>query len=65
MKWMTALALIVGVNIGLLMWGERALVWSGRTADQWAQSCRYYYPLRTFVVTAPLTQSCPRWVKPD
>jgi len=43
-----ALALIAGVNIGLLVWGQAPLIWSGQTADQWSRSCTYYYPFRTF-----------------
>ena len=65
MKWMTALALVAGVNIGLLVWAQAPLIWSGQTADHWSRSCKYYYPFHTFDRTLPLSQSCPRWMKPD
>ena len=65
MKWMTALALVAGANFGLLLWGQAPLIWSGTTADQWSRSCKYYYPMSTFDRLLPLSQSCPRWVKPE
>jgi len=34
MKWILPLALIVGVNFGLLLWDEAPLISSGQTADQ-------------------------------
>jgi len=64
MKYVTALALIVGANAGLLLWGQAPLVWSSSTADGWQRSCRYYYPVRVFEVVLPLTQNCPRWTEP-
>jgi hypothetical protein len=64
MKLLTALALIVGANAGLLLWGEAPLIWSTSTSDQWNRSCHYYYPVRTFEVVAPLSQNCPRWTNP-
>ena len=65
MKWMTALALLAGVNIGLIVWNEGPLIFSGQTADQWSRSCKYYFPFRIIERTLPLSQSCPRWTKPD
>ena len=60
-----ALALIVGVNFGLLLWDEAPLISSGQTADRWSRSCKYYFPVRVIERTLPLSQSCPRWAKPD
>ena len=54
-----ALALIVGVNFGLLLWDEAPLISSGQTADQWNRSCKYYFPFRIIERTLPLSQSCP------
>ena len=66
MKWMMmALALIVGVNFGLLLWNEAPLISSGQTADQWSRNCKYYFPIRIIERTLPLSQSCPGWLKPD
>ena len=51
-----ALALIVGVNFGLLLWDEAPLISSGQTADQWNRSCKYYFPVphhRTQVAAEP------------
>ena len=65
MKWIMPLALIVGVNFGLLLWDEAPLISSGQTADKWNRSCKYYFPFRIIEQKLPLTQSCPRWAKPD
>jgi hypothetical protein len=61
MKYVTALALIFGANVALLGWGQALLAWSTSTPDGWSRSCRYYYPVRVFEVTLPLSQSCPYW----
>jgi len=65
MRWLTALALVVGANFGLLLWGQAPLIWSGQTADQWSRSCKYYYPIRTFERTLPLSHACPGWADPN
>jgi hypothetical protein len=64
MKILTALALLVVANVGLLLWGEAPLVWTSTASDQWNRSCRYYYPLRTFELVVPLSQNCPHWTEP-
>jgi hypothetical protein len=65
MKLMMALALIVGVNFGLLLWNEAPLIASGRTADQWNRACKYYFPFRIIERKLPLTQNCPAWTEPS
>jgi hypothetical protein len=66
MKWtMMALAVIVGVNFGLLLWNQAPLISSGQTTDQWSRSCKYYFPFRIIERTLPLSQSCPSWAEPD
>ena len=65
MKWVMALALIVGVNFGLLLWNEAPLISSGQTADHWNRSCKYYFPFRVIELKLPLSQSCPSWAPPD
>ena len=62
---MTALALIVGVNFGLLLWNQAPLIPSGLTADQWSRSCKYNFPIRIIERKLPLSQSCPSWAEPD
>jgi hypothetical protein len=64
MRLLTALALIVVANLGLLLWAQAPLVWSASTSDGWNRSCRYYYPVRTFEVALPLRQNCPFWTEP-
>jgi hypothetical protein len=65
MKWMLPLALIVGVNFGLLLWNKAPLISSGQTADQWSLSCKYYFPVRIIERKLPLSQSCPHWLEPS
>ncbi|MGD0763625.1 MAG: hypothetical protein ABR929_10660 [Roseiarcus sp.] len=64
MKILTALALLVVANAGLLLWGEAPLIWTSTASDQWNRSCRYYYPVRTFELVVPLSQNCPHWTEP-
>jgi hypothetical protein len=61
MKYVTAVALIVGANVALIGWGYAPLVWTASAPDGWSRSCRYYYPVRVFEKALPLSQSCPHW----
>jgi len=63
-KVLLALAVIVGLSAAQWVWGQALLVSSGSTADRWNRSCRYYFPMRVFEVTLPLSQECPRLMEP-
>lgn len=57
MKRIVPLALIVGVNFGLLLCNEAALMSSGQTADPWSRGSKCDFQVRIIDRKLPLSQS--------
>jgi hypothetical protein len=61
MKLVVAITCLVGGNLALAIAGAAPLIKSDVTNDNWKRVCYYYYPVRIFAVSVPLSQSCPSW----